>query len=151
MDKTVKQFGKLLFFSGAFNIILAFPLIFPVIYEKYFQLLWATNQFLNLGGKQLIPPKEGINALLVNTAGIDLVLIGVIVFYSGFDPIRRKFIPLANAIGRTLFAVIIVYYCIVFNIARLVLVIGGIDVLISAGFCYYLIKLRKLSCQKIKV
>lgn len=144
MDKTVKQFRKLLFFSGAFNIILAFPLIFPVIYEKYFQFLWTANQFLNLGGKQLIPPEEGINALLVNTAGIDLVLIGVIVFYSGFDPIQRKFIPLANAIGRTLFAIIIVYYCIVFNIARLVLVIGGIDFLISAGFCYYLIKLRKL-------
>jgi len=146
MDKTVKQFGKFLFFSGVFNIILAFPLIFPVIYEKYFQLLWAINQFLSLGGKQLIPPKEGINALLVNTAGIDLVLIGVIVFYSGFDPIRRKFIPIANAIGRTLFAVIIVYYCIVFDIARLILVIGGIDVLISIGFFYYLIKLKR--CKK---
>jgi len=145
MDKTVKHFSRLLFFSGAFNIILAFPLIFPVTYEKYFQFLWAVNHFFSLGGKQLIPPKEGINALLVNTAGIDLVLIGVIVFYSGFDPIRRKFIPLANAIGRTLFAVIIVYYCIVFDIVRLVLVIGGIDLLISAGFSYYLIKLRKLN------
>jgi hypothetical protein len=149
MDKTVKQFSKLLFFSGAFNIVLAFPLIFPVIFEKYFQFLWAVNQFFSLGGKQLIPPKEGINALFVNTAGIDLVLIGVIVFYSGFDPVRRKFIPLANAIGRTLFAVIIVYYCIVFGIARLILVIGGIDLLISAGFCYYLIKLRKLKQQEI--
>ena len=99
-------------------------------------------------GNNLYPPREGINALFVNTAGIDLVLIGVIVFYSGFDPIQRKFIPLANAIGRTLFAVIIVYYCIVFDIARLVLVIGGIDVLISAGFCYYLIKLRKLNENK---
>ena len=145
MDKTVKQFSRLLFFSGTFNIILALPLIFPVIYEKYFQFLWAANQFFSLGGKQLIPPKEGINALMVNTAGIDLVLIGVIVFYSGFDPIRRKLIPFANAIGRTLFAAIIVYYCIVFDIARLILVIGGIDLLISAGFCYYLIKLRKLN------
>ena len=149
MDKTVKQFSRLLFFGGAFNIILAFPLIFPGIYEKYFQLLWAVNQFISLGGKQLIPPKEGINALLVNTAGIDLVLIGVIVFYSGFDPIRRKFIPLANAIGRTLFAVINVYYCIVFDIAGLVLVIGGIDLLISAGFCYCLIKLRKHKKQEL--
>ena len=127
-----------------FNIVLAAPLIIPVIFEKYFQFLWAVNQLLRLGGKQIVPPKEGINALLVNTAGIDLVLIGVIVFYSGFDPIRRKFIPLASAIGRTLFAVIIVYYCIVFDIARLVLVIGGIDILISTGFIYYLIKLRKL-------
>jgi len=143
MDKTVKQFRRLLFFSGTFNVVLAFPLILPVIYEKYFKFLWVVNQFFGLGGKQLIPPKEGINALMINTAGIDLVLIGAIVFYSGFDPIRRRFIPLANAIGRTLFAAIIVYYCIAFDIARLMLVIGGIDLLISAGFSYYLIKLRK--------
>ena len=144
MEKTEKQFRILLFFSGIFNIILAFPLIFPLIYEKYFQLLWTINQFLNLGGKQPIPPGEGINALFINTAGIDLVLIGVIVFYSGFDPMRLRFIPFANAIGRTLFATIIIYYCIVFDIARLTLVIGGIDVFISAGFIYFLIKLRKL-------
>ena len=132
MNRDLKRFSRLLFFSGAFNIILAFPLIFPVIYERYFNLLWTANQFFNLGGKQLISPVEGINALLINTAGIDLVLIGVIVLYSGFDPIKRKFIPLVNAIGRTIFVVIIGYYCIVFDIARLVLVIGGIDVLISA-------------------
>lgn len=150
MNKTVKQFRKLLFFSGIFNIILAFPLIFPPIYKKYFQLLWMINQFLNLGGKQPIPPGEGINALLVNTAGIDLVLIGVIVFYSGFDPMRWRFIPFANAIGRTLFATIVVYYCIVFDIARLILVIGGFDVLISAGFVYFLFKLRKLKEYRMK-
>jgi hypothetical protein len=144
IEKTVKQFRKLLFFSGIFNIIMAFPLIFPLIYKKYFQLFWTMNQFLNLGGKQPIPPGEGINALLINTAGIDLVLIGVIVFYSGFDPLRWKFIPFANAIGRTLFATIIVYYCIVFDIARLALVIGEIDVFISAGLIYFLLKLSKL-------
>ena len=144
MEITIKRFRLLLFFSGIFNIILAFPLIFPVIYEKYFQLLWTINQFLNLGGKQPIHPGEGINALLINTAGIDLVLIGVIVFYSGIDPMRLSFIPFTNAIGRTLFATIIIYYSIVFDIARLVLVIGGIDIFISAGFIYFLIKLRKL-------
>ena len=128
MKKTLNQFRKLLFFSGVFNIALALPLVFPVVYEKYFRFLWMINQFFDLGGKELIPPKEGINALLINTAGIDLVLIGVIVFYSGFDPIKRKFIPLANAIGRTFFALIIVYYILILNIARLLLVIGGIDV-----------------------
>ncbi len=77
MKKTLKQFRKLLFFSGVFNIVLALPLVFPVVYEKYFHLLWTINQFFGLGGKELIPPEEGINALLINTAGIDLVLIGV--------------------------------------------------------------------------
>lgn len=142
MKQTISQFRKLLFFSGVFNIVLALPLVFPVLYEKYFCFLWTVNQFLALGGKEPIPPKEGIHALLINTAGIDLVLIGVVVFYSGFDPIKRRFIPLANAVGRTIFALIIVYYVIAMNIARLVLIVGGVDVIISAGFGYYLMKLR---------
>ena len=142
MKQIINKFRKLLFFSGVFNIVLALPLVFPVLYEKYFRLLWTVNQFLALGGKELIPPKEGIHALLINTAGIDLVLIGVIVFYSGFDPIKRRFIPFANAVGRIAFALIIIYYVMVMDIARLVLIIGGIDVAISVGFCYYLIMLR---------
>jgi hypothetical protein len=142
MKQTVNQFKKLLFFSGAFNVVLALPLVFPVLYEKYFYLLWTVNQFLALGGKELIPPKDGIYALFINTAGIDLVLIGVIVFYAGFNPIKRRFIPLANAVGRTFFALIIIYYVITMDIARLVLIIGGIDVMISIGFGYFLMKLR---------
>jgi hypothetical protein len=142
VNPTVNQFGKLLFFSGTFNIVLALPLAFPVLYDKYLRLLWTLNQFLALGGRELVPPQEGIHALFINTAGIDLVLIGAIVFYAGFDPIKTRFIPLANAIGRTIFALVIIYYVVTMDIARLVLIIGGIDVMISAGFVYYLIKLR---------
>jgi hypothetical protein len=145
MKQTVNQFSRLLFFSGAFNIVLALPLVFPVVSERYLLFLWEVNRFLSLGGKEIIYPKEGIASLFINTAGIDLVLIGVIVLYAGFDPLNRKFIPLANAIGRTLFAVIIVYYVITMDIAHLVLVIGGIDIVISMGFVYFLMKLKKLT------
>ncbi|MBI5295331.1 MAG: hypothetical protein HY869_07630 [Chloroflexi bacterium] len=141
MKQTTHQFSKLLFFSGAFNIVLALPLAFPILHAKYLRFLWAVNQFLALGGREIVPPSEGIPALLINTAGIDLVLIGVIVLYAGFDPLRRRFIPLANAVGRTLFAAVIGYYVLAQDVARLVLVIGGIDVIISIGFAYYLIRL----------
>lgn len=141
MKQTVNQFSRLLFFSGAFNITLALPLAFPVMAERYLLFLWQVNRFLSLGGKEIIYPKEGIASLFINTAGIDLVLIGVIVLYASFDPLNRKFIPLANAIGRTLFAAVVAYYVITMDIAHLVLVIGGIDVAISIGFAYYLLKL----------
>jgi len=70
-----------------------------------------------------------------------LVLIGVIVLYSSVDPVKRAFIPLANAIGRILFVFIAAYYCIVFDIARLTILIGAIDLAISIGFIYYLNKI----------
>jgi hypothetical protein len=145
LRNTVNQFKALLLFSGIFNIVLATPLIFPFLYKQYFQLLWHINVLLSLGGNQPLPPTEGINALLINTAGIDLVLIGVIVIYASLDPINRKFIPIVNAFGRILFASIIIYYCIAYDIARIVLVIGVIDVVISLGFCYYLLKIKQLA------
>lgn len=145
MKHTVKRFQKLLFFSALFNIVLALPLVIPVMHEKYLSLVWKLNQVLMLGGKEIIPPKDGIASLFINTAGIDLVLIGVIVFYAGLNPLKRKFIPLANAVGRTFFAMIIIYYVITMKIARIVLIIGGIDVIISIGFVYFLIRLRNLN------
>ena len=96
---------------------------------------------LGLGGKQPIAPAKGINSLLVNTAGIDLVLVGAIVFYAGFAPLKLKFIPWANAIGRTIFAGVIIYYIFAFDIMQLVLVIGALDLMISAGFVYFLLRL----------
>ncbi len=142
--RSIKQFRNLLFFSGSFNIILALPLAFPFLYEKYFILLTNINTYLNLGGEEILPPRDGIPALLINTAGIDLVLIGVVVFYTGFNPLKNLFIPLANAIGRILFAFVIVYYVLFYDIARLVLIIAGIDLAISIGFFYFLFKLKKI-------
>jgi hypothetical protein len=141
-SKYINYFKYFLLLSGIFNILLALPLVAPFFYRQYFSLLWNMNILLNLGGNKLIPPAEPINALLIHTAGIDLVLIGVIVIYASFDPLKRKFIPLANACGRSLFALIIGYYAFTYNIAHIVIIIGIIDLFISAGFVYFLIKLK---------
>ena len=141
-NRTMTHFKGLLMFSGLFNIIMASPLILPSTSQWYFQFLWRVNEVLRLGGVQPSPPVEGINALLVNTAGIDLVLIGSIVVYSSFDPMNRIAIPLLNAVGRIAFAGIVLSYFFSHDIMRLVLVIGFVDVCISAGFIYYAVKLR---------
>lgn len=117
-------------------------MILPGFTGRYFSFLWQINELLAMGGTLPVAPREGVNALLVNTAGIDLVLIGLIVVYAGFDPEKRLFIPVVNAIGRTVFAIIVIYYVLVFDVARIVLLLGGIDLLISAGFVYFVIRLK---------
>lgn len=143
MGDKLKAFSNLLFFSGAFNIALAAPLMIPGFTARYFAFLWALNEGVHLGGARPVAPLEGVNGLLVNTAGIDLVLIGVIVIYAGFSPATRLFIPLVNAIGRTVFACVVIYYVVAFDVARIVLVLGVIDLAISAGFFYYIVKIRR--------
>ncbi len=139
----IKYFKKLLIFSGLFNIILAFPLIIPSFFKSYIYFIYHLNELVGLGGTMPVLPEDGLSQLLINTAGIDLVLIGSIVLVSAIDPVKFRLIPLLNAIGRTLFAVIIVYYVFIYDIIRFVLVVGIIDIFISMGFVYFLVQIRK--------
>lgn len=143
MNAELAQFRWLLFASGSFNIVLAAPLAVPHLAGPYLALLWDINQMLGLPGAPPVVPPPGVGAMLANTAGIDLVLIGTLVIYAGLDPLRRRFIIVANAIGRVIFALLIVYYVITANLAILVLIIGFIDLAISAGFVHFLIRLRR--------
>ena len=142
-EQRTMQFRAFLMFSGLFNIVLATPLMVPEVYRNYLNFLWRLNGFLSLGGQQPVPPSGGVTALLINTAGIDLVLIGIFVLYAAGDPLRRWFIPAANAVARSIFATVIMYYVVMYDIARIVMLIGAIDVCISGVFAYYLITLRK--------
>ena len=139
----IKRFKKLLIFSGLFNIVLAFPLIIPGFFKSYINFIYYLNEAIRLGGVKPVLPEDGLSQLLINTAGLDLILIGSIVLVSSIDPIKFRLIPLLNAIGRTLFAAIIVYYILVYDVLRFVLIIGIIDILISMGFVYFLVQTRK--------
>lgn len=143
-DKKIKQFKNLLLFSGVFNITAAFLLIIPVVYEYYLFFLNDINTLMGLGGRPVLIPKDPLNALFINTAGIDLVLIGAIVIVVSKNPLRNRTIILFNGIGRLLFALIIAYYVFTADLIRIVIVFGLIDVLISIGFLYYLRKTRNI-------
>jgi hypothetical protein len=136
-DKTA-GFRRLLGFAGWFNVSLAFPLAVPPLLGPYLGALSALNVALGLGGEALQIPAPGAPAMLANTAGIDLVLIGSLVLYAARDPERRRFIVLANAAGRLVFALLVAYYVLVLDVAKIVLIIGGIDVALGVGFLYFL-------------
>ena len=140
--RRTKRFRAFLVFSGLFNITLAAPLMLPELTGRYLALLWRVNGLLSLGGREPVAPAGGVGALLAYTAGVDLVLIGVLVLYAARDPLSRWFIPAANAAGRSAFALIVLYYVVVYEVARIVLLIGLVDVIVSGVFAYYLLSLR---------
>jgi hypothetical protein len=137
-QKRIGSFRRLLLFAGLFNVSLAFPLAVPPLLGPYLGALSALNVALGLGGEALQIPAPGAPAMLANTAGIDLVLIGSLVLYAARDPERRRFIVLANAAGRLVFALLVAYYVLVLDVAKIVLIIGGIDVALGVGFLYFL-------------
>jgi hypothetical protein len=125
---------KFLIFSGLFNIIFAFPLIIPGFADNYLEVMTQLNHLLGLGNQGYADAQNATHALLISTAGIDLVLIGSIIIYASFDPVRRKGLLILNAAGRTLFFLIIVQQMLYNGLMPLFLVFGIIDALISVTF-----------------
>lgn len=129
--------------AGMFNIIVAFPLAVPVLCERYYALFNALNASLGLGGRALVPPVEGANKLFVNTAGLALALIGILLIYAAGNLRERMGIPFFNAILRLMFPFLLLYYVLAENIARILIVFGIIDIVIAANFFFYMFHLRK--------
>ncbi len=146
-QRLIKRYQNLLRFSGLFNIVLASPLIIPGVSVWYLILLSDLNRMLGLGGREFAVPSDPLQALLINTAGIGLVLIGAMVLYASARPLARSGIVLLNAGGRLTFCVIVVYYVLSAELGRITLVLGIADALIGIGFLYFLIKLRAGTAQ----
>ena len=137
-------FRKWVLGAGIFNIVAAFPLATPFLYKPYYSVFNYLNHALGLGGMDLEPPVEGINKLLVNTAGLALMLVGLILVYASTNLKEWIGIPFLNAIVRLVFSALLVYYLVTENISRILLSLAGIEVLIAGVFLYYIFKPEKL-------
>lgn len=137
--KSIKGF---LVFSGLFNIVFAFPLIVPGLAERYLAFMTALNQVIGFNTTGYISVSNPTHLMLINTAGIDLVLIGLIVIYASLKPIERKGLLLLNSTGRTLFLLVIIYNVLVNDLIQLFLVFGIIDLMISIVFVFIYTRLK---------
>ncbi len=144
--KIVIRFKFLLRFSGIFNITAATMFIFPKLYEYYLSLFNRINHLIGWGGKDLSIPDDPFHALFINTAGIDLVLIGCIVLIASTNPLNviSRRIILANGIGRFLFTSFVCYYAIADGLMGIFVVFGVIDFMITSGFIYFLVKTKNI-------
>jgi hypothetical protein len=110
----------------------------PGAADSYLFFLSDINASMHLGGLPYVRPLNPAHALLINTAGIDLVLIGALVLYAALDPDQRQGILLLNALGRLLFSAVAAYYVLTASLMPLVLAPALVDVLISLGFLRFL-------------
>ncbi|PCH66673.1 MAG: hypothetical protein COC06_12375 [Bacteroidales bacterium] len=133
----MKTFKKWVLGAGVFNVIVAFPLAIPFT-ANYFYTFWNfLNHLFNLGGQDLVLPKDGNNLLWINTCGLALFLVGLMLLYASRDLKNRMGIPLLNGIIRVVFSIFVVYYVVVADISRIILIIAIIDVIIAIVFFYY--------------
>ena len=104
------SFHKWVLGAGIFNLVAASSLAMPFSYRGYLAMLDALNTSLGWGGRTLTPPSDAFGMLAVNTAGLALALVGLMLIYATANLEERAGIPLLNAIARLIFAGLVVHY-----------------------------------------
>jgi len=138
-SKSLKQW---VIAGGIFNCIAAFPLAMPFLYKWYINLFNKLNSFLNLGGTNWISPTEGINMLFLNTAGLALFLVGLILLYSSRNINERIEIAFFNGIVRFIWGLTAIYYLVNYEIINILYVLVGIDFIFASVYIYYFLSIR---------
>ena len=123
--------------AGVFNLLSSSGLAIPAAYAQQYRMLNSINRGLGFGGDLLLPPREGVNMLFVNTAGLMLFSVGVMLIYAARDLKNRSGIPCVNALTRIIWAGLIVYYVLTEHVARILLTFAVTDLIFAAVLLYY--------------
>jgi len=129
--------------AGIFNLASSSGLAVPVLYRYQYQMINRTNHLLGLGGDALAAPREGVNMLFVNTAGLILCSVGMMLIYASRDLRNRSGIPCFNALTRILWAGLIIYYVVAENLARILITFAVTDLIFAAVLLYYVAQTRR--------
>lgn len=145
----LSSFKKWVLGAGIFNTVVAFPFSLPFFYKYCFALLNYLNASFNLGGSLLVPPTEGVNSLFINTAGLALCLVGLILIYASTNLENMIRIPFLNAIARVIFSGLLLYYVVAKDIARVLTAFAVIDLIIAGAFMHYYLVLDKRTQKQV--
>ncbi len=139
----MNSFQKWVFGAGVFNVVAGFPLAMPFLYRSYYIIFNSLNHKIGLGGMDLEPPVEGINMLLINTAGLALALVGLMLIYASANLKTRIGIPFLNAVIWLIFSGLLVYYMIAEDISRILVSLAVIDIVIAIAFLYFIFQFKR--------
>jgi membrane-bound ClpP family serine protease len=98
---------------------------------------------MGMGGMDLEPPVAGVNMLLINTAGLALALVGLMLIYASANLKARIGIPFLNAVILLIFSGLLVYYMIAENISRILVALAVVDIVIAGAFLYFILQFKR--------
>ncbi|KHT62073.1 hypothetical protein RJ45_19320 [Photobacterium gaetbulicola] len=136
------------FGGGVFNCVVAFPFSMPFWHESYIRFFNWLNGFIGLGGNDWIPPVDGGNMLFLNTAGLALFLIGMILIYASKNISSRMEIALFNGAVRFLWAIAAVYYLVFHDIIKILYLIVFIDIILASVYLYYYFAMKYIDKEE---
>lgn len=142
-DKT-RRFARWVFWTGIYDIVAFGGLVCPFTLKIFFSISNGLNNALGLGGTLAGLPTNVNNLLMINTLGLILVFLGIMLMVASLDIEKRAWFVFWEGLIRIIFFILSLYFILFKGAAQIVFVFGVIDLIIAVIYLYYIFTIEGL-------
>jgi hypothetical protein len=149
MTSSVKlgHFRQWVFWTGIFNIVAYGPLVCPFSLEIFVNISNRLSSAVGLGGAVLSLPSNVNNLLMINTLGILVVFLGILLIIASLDIPNRAWFVFWEGLIRIIFFLLSLYFVIFKNAGQILVVFGLTDLVIGIIYGYYIFTIEGLKIK----
>jgi hypothetical protein len=146
-DKT-GRFRRWVFWTGIYDIVAFGVLACPFTLKMFLSVSNGLNEALGLGGTLAAFPVNANNLLMINTLGVILIFLGIMLIVASLDIERRAWFVFWEGLIRIIFFILSFYVILFKGAAQIVFVFGIIDLIIAVIYLYYIFTIEGLKIAR---
>lgn len=143
----IVHFRQWVFWTGIFNVVAYGSLVCPFTLKTFFDISNALKNASGLGGAVFLLPSNVNNLLMINTVGLIVIFLGILLIIASFDIQNRAWFVFWEGWVRTIFFLYSLYFVIFKGAAQLLIVFGLIDLFIAIIYWYYIFTIEGLKIK----
>lgn len=150
MERSMKmrRFRLWVFWTGIYDIVAFGGLACPFTLKIFLGISNGLNKALGLGGTLGALPTNVNNLLMINTLGVILVFLGILLIVASLDLEKRAWFVFWEGLLRIVFFVLSLYFILFKSAAPIVLIFGVIDLIIAIMYMYYIFTIEGLKIAR---
>jgi hypothetical protein len=143
-----ERFRKWVFWTGIYDFVGFGGVACPFRLKIFLGISNGLNKALGLGGTLGALPTNVNNLLMINTLGVILVFLGILLIIASLDLEKRAWFVFWEGLIRIVFFVLSLYFILFKSVAPIVLIFGVIDLIIAIIYMYYIFTIDGLKIAR---
>lgn len=143
-----ERFRKWVFWTGIYNIVAFGGLVCPFTLKIFHGISNGLNKALGLGGTLMTLPTSVNNLLMINTLGVIVVFLGILLVIASLDLEKRAWFVFWEGLIRIVFFLLSLYFILFKSAATIVLIFGVIDLIVAIIYMYYIFTIEGLKIAR---
>jgi hypothetical protein len=141
------HFRQWVFWTGIFNIVAYGPLTCPFSLQIFVDSSNRLSSALGFSGTGLALPSNVNNLVMINTLGILVVFLGILLIVASLDIQNRAWYVFWEGMIRIIFFLLSLYFVIFKNAGQILIIFGLVDLVIGIIYWYYIFTIEGLKIK----